>query len=113
MRKTQLGKILRIHIAESDRFDGRPLYEAIVDRCRELNIAGATVFLGLEGYGETAGMHRSHLLHRDRPVVIVVADTEETIARLTPEVERMAHTGVLAVSDVRMVRVEKDAGPSC
>lgn len=106
MGQPQAGEILRIHISESDRFEGRPLYEAIVERCREMKIAGATVFLGLEGYGETAEMHRAHLLHSDRPVVIAIVDTTENIRRLIPAVEGMIDTGVMAASEVRMMRVE-------
>ena len=52
MQTVKKAKLLRLHFCESDRYHGKPLYEAIVDRCRELQIAGATVFRGLEGYGE-------------------------------------------------------------
>ncbi|HVP47596.1 MAG TPA: DUF190 domain-containing protein [Bryobacteraceae bacterium] len=107
MRPLQAAKILRIHISESDRFEGKPLYEAIVERCRELKIAGATVFLGLEGYGETAEMHKAHLVRSDRPVVITIIDTAENIERLVPVAAEMMDTGLLAVSDVQMIRVEK------
>jgi PII-like signaling protein len=107
MRQVQPGKILRIHISESDRHQGRPLYEAIVAKCRELKIAGATVFLGLEGYGETAEMHRAHLVHSDRPIVITIVDTAENIERLVPAVAEMMDTGLLASSEVQMIRVEK------
>jgi PII-like signaling protein len=107
MGQLQPGEILRIHISESDRFQGRPLYEAIVSLCREMKIAGATVFPGLEGYGETAAMHRAHLLHSDRPIVVAIVDTAENIRRLLPAVERMIDTGVIATSPVRLMRVEK------
>jgi PII-like signaling protein len=103
------GRILRLHIWESDRYQGKPLYEAIVAKCRELKIAGASVFLGLEGYGETAEMHRAHLVRSDRPVLINIVDTAESIARLAPVVEEMIDTGLIAASDVQMVRVEKDS----
>jgi uncharacterized protein len=106
MRPAQPAKILRIHISESDRAAGKPLYEAIVARCRELKIAGASVFLGLEGYGETAEMHKAHLVRSDRPVLITVVDTPENIQRLIPEVTQMLDTGVIAVSDAQMTRVE-------
>jgi PII-like signaling protein len=111
MGQPQPGEILRIHISESDRYQGRPLYEAIVALCREIKIAGATVFLGLEGYGETAGIHRAHLLHSERPVVIAIVDTAENIRRLMPAVEPMIETGVIAVSKVRMIRLEKPPAP--
>ena len=107
MRQVQPAKILRIHISESDRHQGKPLYEAIVAKCRELKIAGATVFLGLEGYGETAEMHKAHLVHSDRPIVITIVDTAETVGRLVPVVAEMMDTGLMASSEVQMIRVEK------
>jgi PII-like signaling protein len=106
MRTVRRAKLLRLHFAESDRRGGRPLYEAIVDRCKELGIAGATVFRGLEGFGDTAELHRRRLLHRDEPIVVTVVDTPENIARLIPEIEPMLDTGVIAVSDVEAIRIE-------
>jgi PII-like signaling protein len=106
--KTQSARILRIHISESDRYRGQPLFEAIVAKCRELNIAGATVFQGLEGYGASAELHRAHLVRNDQPVVIVIVDIPENLERLVPAVEEMLDTGVLATSDAEMIRVQKD-----
>ena len=82
MLPEQPAKLLRIHLKESDRYQGKPLYEAIVDKCREMKIAGATVFRGLEGYGETAEMHKSHLIRHDQPILITIVDTAESLARL-------------------------------
>src|SRR5579864_5990066 len=107
MQQFRPARLLRIHISESDRFENKPLYEAILDKCRALKIAGATVLRGVEGYGETAEMHRSHLLWHDQPIVVVIVDTAENLARLVPAVEQMMGTGVLAESDVSVVRVEK------
>jgi PII-like signaling protein len=107
MQSGEPGRILRIHISEADRYQGKPLYEAIVARCREMKIAGATVFLGLEGYGETAEMHKAHVVRSDRPVIINIVDTAENVDRLIPVVEEMMDTGLLAASGVRMIRVEK------
>ncbi len=109
MRPAQPAKILRIHISESDRFGGKPLYEVIVAKCRELKIAGATVFRGLEGYGETAEMHKAHLVRSDRPIVITIVDTAENIGQLVPVAAEMIDTGLMACSDVQMIRVEKKA----
>ena len=109
MRLDQNARLLRIHISESDRYRGKPLYEAIVAKCRELKIAGATVLVGLEGYGETAEMHRAHFVGSDRPVIVTIVDTEENLARLVPAVEEMMDTGLMAASEVRMIRVEKKA----
>jgi PII-like signaling protein len=96
-----------IHISESDRYQGKSLYEAIVAKCRELKIAGATVFLGVEGYGKTAEMHKAHLVRSDRPVVINIIDAAENIFRLIPVAAEMVDTGLLAASEVQMIRVEK------
>jgi uncharacterized protein len=96
------AEILRIHISEADRFQGKPLYEAIVARCRELQIAGATVFRGLEGYGEHAELHK-------RPIIVTVVDTAANIARLIPELAGMIDSGMMARSSVDMVRVRKTA----
>ena len=101
------AKLLRVHISESDRAGHKPLYEAIVAKCREMKIAGATVFRGLEGYGETGEMHRSHLVQHDQPILISIVDTAENIDRLVPVIEQMMNTGILAESDVQMIRVQK------
>jgi len=103
------AKLLRIHISESDRYQGKPLHEAIVAKCRELKVAGATVFRGLEGYGETAEMHRAHLVRHDQPIIITIVDSGENLATLIPVVENMMDTGLMAVSDVQVVRVQKRA----
>jgi uncharacterized protein len=110
MRTIKKAKLLRLHFGEADRYKGKPLYEAIVDRCKELRIAGATVFLGLEGYGETAEIHRHRLIGKDQPVVVTIVDTEENLSRLIPEVEQMMNTGVIATSDVEYIRIEAATG---
>ena len=109
MPQTGPAKILRVHLCEGDRHGDRPLYEVIIATCRELNMAGATVFQGLEGYGETAQIHEHHLVARDQPIIIVVVDSAPKIDRLKPVVESMLETGMLAVSDVEMIRVQKSA----
>ena len=106
MRTLKKAKLLRLHFSESDRFDGKPLYEAIVERAKELGIAGATVFRGLEGYGETAEIHRHHLIKKDQPIVVTIVDTAENVERLIPELERMMDTGMIATSDVESIRIE-------
>jgi uncharacterized protein len=109
MQPAQPAEILRIHISESDRYEAKPLYEAIVARCRELKIAGATVFRGVEGYGETAELHRGHLVRSDRPIIVVVVDSSENIQRLIPVVAEMMDTGLMATSPVQMIRAQKRA----
>ena len=105
--QTQPAEILRIHISESDRYQGRPLYEALVEKCRDFKIAGATVFRGVEGYGETAALHKGRLVHGDHPIVLTIVDTADNIARLIPAVSDMIATGLMARSPVEMVRVQK------
>jgi len=110
MPQAQPAEILRIHISESDRYQGKPLYEAIVAKCRDLKIAGATVFCGVEGYGETAEMHKAHLVRSDRPIIITIVDKTENIQRIIPVVEEMMDTGLIATSAVQMIRLQK-SGP--
>ena len=107
MRQAEPAEILRIHISESDRYRGEPLYEAIVAKCRELKIAGATVFCGIEGYGETAEMHKAHLVRSDRPIIITIVDKTESIERIVPVVAEMIDTGLMATSAVQMIRLQK------
>ncbi len=107
MRTANKAKLLRLHFGESDQYHGKPLYEAVVDRCRALRIAGATVFRGLEGYGETAEIHRHHLIKKDQPIIVTIVDSAENLARLLPEIEAMMYTGMIAMSDVDYIRIER------
>ena len=109
MERYQPAKLLRLHFTERDRHRGKPLYEAIVQKCREMKIAGATVFRGLEGYGAAAEIHRPHLLAHDLPVVVQIVDSEENIQRLLPAVEEMMDQGLIAISEVKVMRIEKTA----
>src|ERR1700722_7348934 len=103
MQSHQPGKLLHLHFTGRDRHDGKPLYEAIVQTCRALKNAAAPVFRGLEGYGETAEIHRSHILGHDLPIVVQIVDSEENILRLLPVVEEMMDTGLIAISDVKTI----------
>jgi PII-like signaling protein len=107
MEPARPAKLLRLHFTESDKYEGQPLYDAIVGKCREMSIAGATVFRGLEGYGETAEIHRPHLIGRDQPITVTIIDSNENIQKLLPVVEAMMDTGMIAISDVEMVRIRK------
>jgi len=107
MQPYQPARLLRLLFTERDRYQGKPLYEAIIEKCRDLKIAGATVFRGLEGYGDTAEIHRSHVLKHDLPIVIQIVDTAENIQRLTPILEEMMDKGLIAISEVSMMRIQK------
>jgi uncharacterized protein len=110
MRTIKKAKLLRLHFSEHDHYHGKPLYEAIVLKCKELKIAGATVFRGLEGYGESAEIHRHHIVGSDQPIIVTVVDTEENLQRLIPVIEEMMDTGMIATSDVDYIRIQKSAG---
>ena len=99
------GKLLRIFMDESDKWNGQPLYDAIVQKCRELSIAGATVFRGLEGFGESAEIHKHHLITRDQPIVVTIVDSDDNIRRLLPVLEDMIDVGLIAISDVDVTRI--------
>jgi uncharacterized protein len=100
------AKMLRIHFGENDKWNDKPLYRAIVEKCRELDIAGATVFRGIEGYGASTLIHRSHLLSfsSDAPVMVSVIDSEEKIGKLVPQLDRMVEQGLIAISDVEVIK---------
>ncbi len=99
------AKMLRIHFGEDDRWHDKPLYEAIVIKCRELDIAGATVFRGIEGYGASTLIHKRHLLRSsDRPIMVSVIDTEEKIKSLIPALDEMVDEGLIAMSEVEVIR---------
>lgn len=107
MQPSQPARMIRLHLSEEDKYAGKLLYEAVVEKCRELAIAGATVYRGLEGYGESAGIHRHHLLHHDQPIVVTIIDSSENISRLLPALEEMIDTGLIAISDVEIRRLRK------
>ena len=109
MQAPQPAKLLRIHLAEHDRYEGKPLYEAVVEKCRELSVAGATVFRGLEGYGDSAEIHRAHLIAHDQPIVVTIIHTDTRIRQLLNALEPMMDTGLMAVSDVDVIRIRRIA----
>jgi hypothetical protein len=102
---SQPGKLLRLYVSEHDRCDGKPLYEAIVALCQELNLAGVTVFRGLEGFGHTSEVHRAHLFTHDQPIVITIVESRERVTAALPILQQMMKTGVIAVTDVAMTLV--------
>jgi hypothetical protein len=105
------AKMLRIHFGEDDKWHDKPLYEAIVIKCRELDIAGATVFRGIEGYGASTLIHKKHLLRSsDRPIMVSVIDTEEKIRSLIPALDEMVDEGLIAMSEVEVIRYVHQQG---
>ncbi len=105
------ARMLRIHFGEDDKWQGKPLYEAIVVKCRELDIAGATVFRGIEGYGASTLIHKKHLLwSSDRPIMVSVIDTEQNIQKLLPALDEMVHEGLIAMSEVEVIHYAHQDG---
>lgn len=102
---SQPAKLLRIYVSEQDKFDGKPLYEAIVARCQELHLAGVTVFRGLEGFGESAELHRKRLFGHDQPIVITVIESPDKAQQALPVFQEMMPGGVIAVTDVQVTVV--------
>lgn len=99
------GKLLRIFIGESDRWHGRPLYEAIVQRVREAGLAGATVIRGIEGFGAHSRIHTSRILRlsEDLPVVIEIVDTPDRIDEILGVLDEMIGEGMVTVERVEVV----------
>lgn len=102
MKINENGILLRVFVGESDKFEHKPLYEAIVQKVRELGLAGATVLRGSEGFGANSVVHKSSLLEMstDLPVVIEIVDTEEKIRLLQPHLESMVHEGMITMEYV-------------
>lgn len=100
------AKMLRIYIGEDDRWENEPLHEAIVKKLRMMDIAGATVYKGLMGYGAQNRVHRSGFLglSKDLPVMISVIDTEEKIRNVLPVFDEMVDEGLIALSDVEIIK---------
>jgi PII-like signaling protein len=107
MRLIGKAKMLRVHIGEDDKWEGEPLYEAIVKRAAQLDIAGATVYRGMLGYGAHRRIHRHKTitLSSDDPIMIAIVDEEEKINTLLAALETMVSGGCLiAISDVTVVK---------
>jgi len=105
MRLSGSAKMVRIHFGEDDRWEGKPLYDAIVEEARRQDLAGATVYRGIEGYGASSRIHRKHLLtSSDLPVMVCIVDDEQKIQGFLPTLERMVSEGLIAISDVEVIR---------
>jgi uncharacterized protein len=97
--------LMRIHIGERDRHDGKPLYEAIVNLLRERHYAGATVTRAVMGFGATARLHtdKGLRLSVDLPIVVECVDTEEKIQAILPELDQMIGGGLITLEKVKVI----------
>jgi PII-like signaling protein len=106
-RKEGRAKLLRVFIGEADRSHEEALYEAIVKKLRMMDIAGATVYRGILGYGAKGHEHKNSFFHvsRDLPIMVSVIDTEEKIASAAEAIESMVEDGLIVISDADIVRL--------
>jgi hypothetical protein len=103
--------LMRIHIGERDKHEGRPLYEAIVHLLRQRGFAGATVFRGIMGFGASAGLHTEKVLRLslDLPIVVECVETEERIQSILPDLDRMIGGGLITLERARVIVYRPDA----
>lgn len=112
MQIPKQAQLLRIFIGEDDRCDGRPLYEAIVLKAREMHVAGATVLRGGLGYGHSSRLHTSKILRLsdDLPLVIEIVDSEERIASFLPVLDAMMTSGLVTLEKVEVLQYGPNGG---
>jgi PII-like signaling protein len=99
------GLLLRIFLGESDSWEGRPLYEAIVHEARRAGLAGATVLRGLQGFGANSRIHTAKILRlsEDLPIVVEIVDRAERIESLLPRLDGMVGEGLITLEKVRIL----------
>jgi PII-like signaling protein len=99
------GLLVRIYLGESDKWHGRPLYQAILERLRERGMAGATVLRGIEGFGAKQHLHSTRILSlsEDLPILVEVVDTEEKIQAILPELDEMVGDGLITLEKVTVI----------
>jgi len=106
MKLPEQAVLLRIFFGESDKLHGKPLYEQIVLKARELNLAGATVVRGILGFGADSRIHTAKLLElsEDLPVIIEIVDTQEKIDALMPYIDEHVVEGLVTLEDIRVIK---------
>lgn len=106
MHLTGQGLLVRIFIGEGDKFEGKPLYKQIVNICREMNIAGATVLRGIMGFGANSKVKTTSILRLsdDLPLVVEIVDTQEKIDTLLPLLDDMMDGGLITLEKVQILQ---------
>jgi PII-like signaling protein len=114
MKEQFQARMLRIHFGEADKWNGKPLHEAIVAKCQELGMAGAIVYRGIEGYGASTRIHHagSWKHSKDAPIMLSIVDTEEQIGKLIPHLDEMVEEGLVAISRVQVIRYSRNPDTS-
>lgn len=97
--------LMRIHVGESDKHDGKPLYQAIVETLRAQGFAGATVFRGTMGFGASATIHSDRVLRLsvDLPMVVECVDTDEKIKSVIPTIDQMMGGGLITLEKAHVI----------
>lgn len=104
------AELLRVFIGESDRHQGRPLYEVIVEEARRRGLAGATVLRATLGFGASSRIHTAKILRlsEDLPMVVEIVDTPEKIAAFLPDLDGMIKEGLVTLEKVRVIVYRHD-----
>jgi PII-like signaling protein len=110
LKREGKAKLMRIFFGENDKWHGKPLHEALVEALRANDVAGATVYRGILGYGANRRIHEDKALSlsHDRPITISVVDTEEKIRAISPILEQMVEQGMVVMSDVDVIKYTHD-----
>jgi len=106
MKESKKGYLLRVLIGEDDQYRGRPLYEQIVLKARELKLSGATVFKGIMGFGADSLIHTAKILQlsEDMPIVIEIVDTEENINKIMPFLDETVKGGLVTLEKATIIK---------
>ena len=106
LKSESKAKMMRIYIGENDKWNGKPLYEAIVNGLRAHDIAGVTVYRGILGYGANRRIHKDARLSlsHDRPILLSVVDTEEKLQKFMPILDDMVQQGLVVLSNVDVIK---------
>lgn len=97
--------LMRIYFGENDKWNGKPLHEALLEAMRTNDLAGATVYRGILGYGANRRIHEDRALglSHDRPIMMSVIDKEEKLRAFTPILDKMIQQGLVVISEVEVV----------
>ena len=103
---SSVAKRLRIYIGESDHYKGRPLFQAIVEKAKSLDMAGATVFRGLMGYGANSRIHTARIvdISSDLPILVEIIDSEEYVNMLLPHLDEMVLEGLVIIDEIQVIK---------
>jgi PII-like signaling protein len=106
LKRESKARMMRIYIGENDKWNGKPLYEAIVDGLRANDIAGVTVYRGILGYGANRRIHKDATLSlsHDRPILLSVVESEEKLQGFMPVLDQMVRQGLVVLSNVDVIK---------